>query len=199
MSLSTSTASTTDVYGQPIGAESYVRKIADPFDYGGGLVNPNAASDPGLIYDMTTKEYALFLCAQGLNSLDVRRMTNVSISCPRKSATSIMLDLNMPSITIPNLKSTITLSRTVTNVGATNVVYVAHVEAPAGVKVDVSPKNLSFNVTTKVLSFQVKITATPNKQGFYTFGSLTWKDGTHNVKIPIAVRTILYDNYEDAS
>ncbi len=36
----------------PIQANGRVQKIADPFDYGAGFVNPNMAADPGLIYDI---------------------------------------------------------------------------------------------------------------------------------------------------
>uniref|UniRef100_A0A0D9V6P2 Peptidase S8/S53 domain-containing protein n=1 Tax=Leersia perrieri TaxID=77586 RepID=A0A0D9V6P2_9ORYZ len=46
------TASVTDKRGIPILAEGMPRKIADPFDYGGGNIDPNSAADPGLIYDI---------------------------------------------------------------------------------------------------------------------------------------------------
>ncbi|GJN17460.1 hypothetical protein PR202_gb04525 [Eleusine coracana subsp. coracana] len=45
------TASVTNEHGMPILAEGLPRKIADPFDYGGGNIDPNKAADPGLIYD----------------------------------------------------------------------------------------------------------------------------------------------------
>ncbi|TVU34844.1 hypothetical protein EJB05_16698, partial [Eragrostis curvula] len=46
------TASVTDERGMPILAEGMPWKVADPFDYGGGHINPNGAADPGLIYDI---------------------------------------------------------------------------------------------------------------------------------------------------
>ncbi|KAJ8626206.1 hypothetical protein MRB53_019513 [Persea americana] len=193
------TASTTDIYGQQIEEESGVRKLADPFDYGGGHVNPNAASDPGLVYDMNTTDNALFLCAMGYSSHDISLVTNMSITCPQTSSTSIILNLNLPSITIPNLRNTLVISRTVTKVGAVNAIYKAKVEAPSGVMVDVKPQILWFSAKEKVLSFQVKFTAAKQKQGVYTFGSLTWCDKVHKVRIPISVRTTFYDNYDDVS
>ncbi|RVW14805.1 Subtilisin-like protease SBT3.7 [Vitis vinifera] len=33
--------------GLPIFAEGFPKKLADPFDFGGGIVNPNGATDPG--------------------------------------------------------------------------------------------------------------------------------------------------------
>lgn len=186
------------MYGQRIEAESGGRKLADPFDYGGVHVNARAAFKPGLVYNMTTRDNALFLCAMGYPSQNISKETNAHISYP-KERSPIMLNLNLPSISIPNLHETILLSRTVTNVGKADAVYTAKVEAPEVVRVDVSPKTLSFNSTARELSFQVQFTAARRKQGFYKFGSLTWSNGAHNVRIPIAVRTVLYDNYEDAS
>ncbi|KAM1626573.1 hypothetical protein TB2_014682 [Malus domestica] len=51
------TAWKTDPFGEPIFAEGAGLKLADPFDYGGGLVNPNKAAYPGLIYDTGTNDY----------------------------------------------------------------------------------------------------------------------------------------------
>ncbi|XXG76239.1 hypothetical protein AAC387_Pa08g0637 [Persea americana] len=42
----TTTASTTDPSGEPIFTIGDAQKVADPFDYGGGIVNPNRARDP---------------------------------------------------------------------------------------------------------------------------------------------------------
>ncbi|CAK7357470.1 unnamed protein product [Dovyalis caffra] len=38
-------------------------RSADPFDLGGGLVNPNKGAEPGLVYDMGTNDYIHFLSA----------------------------------------------------------------------------------------------------------------------------------------
>ncbi|XP_058085395.1 subtilisin-like protease SBT3.9 [Magnolia sinica] len=168
------TASITDEYGLPITAEGAPRKLADPFDYGGGHVSPNKAIDPGLIYDIDAADYFNWV--------------NGSIS-----------DLNLPSISIPSLKTIVTVSRTVTNVGPVNSTYIATIQSPPGVKMDVTPSILIFNNTVTKHSFKITFSTIRRVQGDYTFGSLIWSDYKHLVKIPIAVRTVIQDFYADVS
>ncbi|CAK9158436.1 unnamed protein product [Ilex paraguariensis] len=61
------TASVKYGYDQCAAAEGAPHKKADPFDYGGGYVDPNKAIDPGLIYNMNIENYALFLCSMDYN------------------------------------------------------------------------------------------------------------------------------------
>nr|XP_010934028.2 subtilisin-like protease SBT3.5 [Elaeis guineensis] len=180
------TASVTDRYGQPIMAEGVPRKLADPFDYGGGQINPNNALDPGLVYDINPKEYLKFFkCTFGLQG-----------GCDPKQRS--LYHLNLPSIAIPNLRQTVMVQRAVTNVGKVDaVVYKAALEIPPGIKMVVQPSVLAFNARSKVQTFNVTFMPTHKAQGFYGFGSLTWFDGTHSVRIPIAVRTIIQDFYAD--
>ncbi|KAK6253739.1 hypothetical protein QUC31_015459 [Theobroma cacao] len=186
-------ASVTDEYGQNTVAEGAPHKQADPFDYGGGHVDPNKALSPGLIYDMEISDYVCFLYAMGYNSTAISLMTRVRTPC-RKSA-KFLLNLNLPSITIPELKQRLTVSRTVTNVGPINSVYFARVQAPAGTHVSVKPSNLSFNSTTKKLKFKVTICSQLKVQGRYSFGNLYWEDGIHVVRIPLTVRIIINDYF----
>ncbi|XP_011629200.1 subtilisin-like protease SBT3.9 isoform X2 [Amborella trichopoda] len=189
------TASTMDKNEEPMLAEGYPRKVADPFDYGGGHVNPNQAADPGLIYDMDISDYILFFCAMGYNNSAISLVTSKTISCP-KDPPSIP-NMNLPSIVIPELKTSVTIARKVTNVGKVHSVYKAMVESPTGVKVVVEPKVLYFNEATIVLPFKVTFTVVHQMQGDYTFGSLIWSDGEHFVRSPIAVRRVIYDSYAD--
>ena len=55
-------------------------KTATPFNYGGGQVNPNSAYDPGLIYNASSLEYTLFLCAVGYNGSEVTAARNPTLS-----------------------------------------------------------------------------------------------------------------------
>ncbi|OMO79917.1 hypothetical protein CCACVL1_13316 [Corchorus capsularis] len=148
----------TDPFGQPIFAEGSPRKLANPFDFGGGLVNPNRAAKPGLIYDMDTDDYVHYLCALpvGYNESAISQLVGRAISCP--SPTPSVLDVNVPSITIPNLRDSVTLTRRVTNVGPPNSIYKQMVEPPFGIAITVTPDTLVFNSTAQEISFQVRLT-----------------------------------------
>ncbi|TKW17216.1 hypothetical protein SEVIR_5G351700v4 [Setaria viridis] len=181
------TASITDARSMPILAQGLPRKIADPFDYGGGNINPNKAAEPGLIYDIDPSDYDKFF------GCTFKKF----IQC---NATMLPgYHLNLPSIAIPDLKHPITVSRTVTNVGEVDAVYHAVTESPAGIKMDVEPSVLVFNATNKVITFQVKLSPLWRLQGDYTFGSLTWHNDQKTVRIPIAVQMTIYDFYADVA
>uniref|UniRef100_A0A0E0DA77 Subtilisin-like protease n=1 Tax=Oryza meridionalis TaxID=40149 RepID=A0A0E0DA77_9ORYZ len=182
------TALTYDNNGMPIQSNGRVQKIADPFDYGAGFVNPVMAADPGLIYDITASDYLKFFnCMGGLDSGD---------NCT--TAKGSLTDLNLPSIAIPSLRTFQAMTRTVTNVGQVNAMYKAFFQAPAGVEMAVEPPVppvLVFNKDRRVQSFRVTFKATRKVQGDYSFGSLAWHDGgSHWVRIPIAVRIRRHDD-----
>ncbi|KQJ94348.1 hypothetical protein BRADI_3g10044v3 [Brachypodium distachyon] len=114
-------ASVTDRFGMPIQAEGVPRKLADPFDFGGGHMDPVRAVDPGLVYDADAKEYNKFFnCTLGL----------------LKGCESYNLHLNLPSIIVPNLKEKVMVRRIVTNVGPSEATYRATLEAPTGVVIE---------------------------------------------------------------
>ncbi|XP_031259081.1 subtilisin-like protease SBT3.5 [Pistacia vera] len=189
------TAWKTDPFGEPIFTEGSPRKLADPFDYGGGLVNPSKASEPGLIYDMGTADYIHYLCAVGYNESSISQLVGQATMCP--STKPSILDVNLPSITIPNLKESVTLIRSVTNVGPPHSIYKSLIEHPFGIAVAVKPDILVFNSNTKMNSFKVTVSTTHKVNTGYYFGSLTWTDGVHNVTIPISVRTQIIEFYTD--
>ncbi|KAJ4812317.1 Subtilisin-like protease SBT3.6 [Rhynchospora pubera] len=182
------TASDTDSYGVQIEAEGTPRKIADPFDYGGGHIDPNKAADPGLVYDIDPNDYTKFFnCTLG-----------PSDDCD--SYVGQLYQLNVPSITVPDLKDIVSVWRTVTNVGPINSTYKSFVQPPAGVSVFVEPDLLSFDNNNKVKTFKVTFVANRKVQGDYTFGSLTWSDSSnHSVRIPLAIRTVIQDYYADTA
>lgn len=109
-------------------------------------------------------------------------------------------EMNLPSIVIPNLKDSLKITRTVTNVGSVFSRYSVEVESPPNVVIDVQPRTLSFDDMMSVRSFEVSFSAVRKVQGDYGFGSLTWTDNdSHSVRIPIAVRIVLRDFYSDVS
>lgn len=189
------TASIKDEYGLNIVAEGAPHKQADPFDYGGGHVNPNKALDPGLVYDMGILDHVHFLCSMGYNNSIISLMTKHPVMCSK--ASKLQTNLNLPSIFIPELRKSSVVWRTVTNVGPVNSVYTASVKAPPGVKLQVTPSVLSFNSTTTKLKFKVCFQSKLTIQGRYAFGSLSWKNALHVVRIPLIVRTVINDFYAD--
>uniref|UniRef100_A0A8R7Q2C1 Subtilisin-like protease fibronectin type-III domain-containing protein n=1 Tax=Triticum urartu TaxID=4572 RepID=A0A8R7Q2C1_TRIUA len=184
------TAYIIDNNGVPLLADATPNNIANPFDYGAGFINPTHASGPGLIYDIDASDYQkLFNCMLGSD-------TNSSCIATQKS----LFDLNLPLIAIPNLKSSETVSRTVTNVGQADSVYKAFVEPPAGVDMLVKPMVLVFGKDTSSQSFKVSFKETRKIQGDYSFDNLVWHDGgSHWVRIPIAVRVVIDDLYSTVS
>ncbi|RWR87694.1 subtilisin-like protein protease SBT3.9 isoform X1 [Cinnamomum micranthum f. kanehirae] len=191
----TTTASTTDTSGEPIFTIGDAQKLAGPFDFGGGIVNPNRASDPGLIYDMGVSDYVHYLCSMGYNDFSISKLTLHPFVCPNKMPS--ILNLNLPSITVPNLRSSVTITRIVTNVGPIDSTYVPSVEHPLGVNVAVSPQMLVFNSTVKKLSFTITLSSSHKTIGGYYTGSLSWSDGIHRVTSPISVRTEILPSYTD--
>ncbi|CAN8290250.1 unnamed protein product [Cochlearia groenlandica] len=189
------TAWRTDPFGEQIFAEGSSRKVADPFDYGGGLVNPEKAAYPGLIYDMGPNDYILYLCSTGYNDSSISQLLGKTTVCSNPKPS--VLDMNLPSITIPNLKDKVTLTRTVTNAGPVDSVYKVVVEPPFGIQVIVTPKRLVFDSKTKSVSFTVYVATTHKINTGYYFGNLVWTDSVHNVTIPVSVRTQILQNYYD--
>ncbi|KAL0282015.1 UNVERIFIED_CONTAM: Subtilisin-like protease SBT3.9 [Sesamum angustifolium] len=193
------TAWNEDSHKTPIFAEGSPAKIADPFDYGGGIVNPNAAAYPGLVYDMDREDYMNYLCSQDYHTADIYNATEET-SAYNATAEQLVcqnryisiLDLNLPSIIIPALKTSITVKRRVTNVGPSNSVYRAKIKFPIDTTVSVKPDVLVFDSNTTTIDFEVTIDAEENMNTGYVFGSLTWTDGKHYVRIPVCVRTTLY-------
>ncbi|XP_038725627.1 subtilisin-like protease SBT3.3 [Tripterygium wilfordii] len=184
-----------DQSGFPIFADGSPQKLANPFDYGGGIVNPNGAADPGLVYDMGTVDYMHYLCAMDYNNSAISRLVGRSIVCPSEKPS--LLDINLPSITIPSLRHSTTITRTVTNAGASKAIYKAMIDSPFGITMVLNPGVLVFNSTTKKISYTVTVTTIHQVNTGYFFGSLTWTDGIHNVTSPVSVRTEVLQSYED--
>jgi hypothetical protein len=152
--------------------------FGDVFDYGSGHVNPNPATDPGLVYNAGFNDWLGFLCGTGELQAGF---------CPQLQIDPS--DLNQASIAIGSLAGSQTVTRTVTNVGP-DATYHVSVDAVDGVDVTVSPSNLTLangESATYSVTFTTNQTATLNA---YTSGSLTWTHGPHQVRSPVAVRPV---------
>ncbi|XP_031129447.1 subtilisin-like protease SBT5.6 [Ipomoea triloba] len=172
------TATTNNVVGAPIvNATGYV---ATPFEYGAGHILPSKAMDPGLVYDASYTDYLLFLCNRGV-TLDS------SFKCPKHTPSAS--NFNYPSLSIANLRGSMTVKRTVTNVGKGNSTYIVTVTPPSGYVVAVSPMTLRFSREGEKQSFNVtiRINSVNRKRNGFAFGWYSWTDGDHVVTSPIAV------------
>ncbi|XP_058112938.1 subtilisin-like protease SBT5.3 [Magnolia sinica] len=177
------TATIRDNMGELITNSSLIK--ATPFSYGAGHVRPTHAMDPGLVYDLTTNDYIHFLCAHGYNAAQIAMLTDHSYLCHPTNKSSI-LDLNYPSIAVPYLTTSMTIKRTVKNVGSPGT-YTVHVNAPRGVSVSVEPGSLIFGRIGEEKTFTVKLTPKRRLGTDYVFGRMIWSDGVHHVRSPIAV------------
>lgn len=149
-----------------------------PWGQGSGQVTPNAASNPGLVYDATEIDYARFLCG-----------INVAVYSPatcQAVGTIQPYNLNLASITAANVLGTLTLSRTVTNVGATSATYNATASLP-GFTVAVTPSTLVLGAGQKG-TFNIKLTRSTAAMNTWAYGSLVWSDGVSTVRSPLTAR-----------
>lgn len=176
-------------------------KAADPFDIGAGHVNPLKAIDPGLVYDMDARDYILFLCSLGYSEVQIKMMVlpspSIDTGC---SGSHSDLELNYPAITISNLQSTVTIKRTLRNVGRSSVVYFSSIKNLEGVYTYLWPRFLVFSLDKKTISYYVTLTPIKRSQGRYDFGEIVWSDGYHHVKTPLMVCVNnLGDEHRDAA
>uniref|UniRef100_A0A2C9VZK0 Subtilisin-like protease n=1 Tax=Manihot esculenta TaxID=3983 RepID=A0A2C9VZK0_MANES len=161
-------------------------KNATPFAYGAGHVQPNRAADPGLVYDLIMNDYLNLLCHHKYNISFIRTFGNNSFTCPKHFSVSAF---NYPSITVPNLKGSTTISRRVKNVGSPGT-YNVHVLAPPGISIEVEPESLTFSKAgeEKIYKVTLKPIVNSSKHEGYVYGELLWSDKKHKVKTPLVIK-----------
>ncbi|AXG12344.1 S8 family peptidase [Intrasporangium calvum] len=153
------------------------------FRQGAGHVNPNAAAKAGLVYDSGWNDWLAFLCgttsAVGAGTCDALVSRGYSTDPSQ---------FNGASIASGALAGSETITRRVTNVGATTATYKASVTL-RGFDVEVSPKKLVL-APGQTKSFTVTITREDAPLNSYTGGHLVWTSGTTTVRSPIVVRPV---------
>ncbi|CAI0560740.1 unnamed protein product [Linum tenue] len=154
---------------------------ATPFQFGSGQFCPSKAADPGLVYDASYTDYLLYLCSYGLKNAGER------FNCPKFPPP--MYDLNYPSVSVPKLNGTLTIKRSVMNVGGDgNAVYFFSAKPPLGMTVTARPSVLFFSRVGERKEFTLTIEAREYYgEGGYGFGWYSWRDNYHVVRSPIAV------------
>ena len=145
-----------------------------PFAQGAGHVNPNAAIDPGLVYNITELDYRKYMCGAG-----------VTTECANGSI--VGYNLNLPSIAIGNVLGTAAVQRSVTNVGTVAATYTGSITVP-GFNATVTPSTLSIG-PGETKSFTVNLTRTNAAANAWAYGNLVWSDGSHTVRSPVVARS----------
>ena len=116
------------------------------YAYGSGHINPLKATDPGLVYDASEKDYIQLLCLD-MDEARVRLISGDNSTCPTASEEASAKDLNYPSISAvvtPMTPFTVKISRRVKNVGLVNSTYKAELMSNSQVDIKVEAQVLSI-------------------------------------------------------
>ncbi len=161
------------------------KTTTSPFAQGAGFVNPNGAADPGLVYPTTPNDYRGYMISQG-----------VQFAPPFDTLPAIAgPQLNQASIAAGQVPGAITVTRRVKNVGKHNATYTPTVTGLPGFSTQIlnandQPISSLFVKTGKEETFKVRFTRTTATLNVFVTGNLTWSDGTHAVRSPIALRPV---------
>ena len=150
-----------------------------PWAQGAGHVDPNKATDPGLVYDAGRADWVQYQCK-------VNRSAVSATDCATFGTLSETYNLNLPSITVSAVTGNVTVTRRVTNVGSASATYAATANVP-GFTTLVTPASLTL-APGATASFTVRLTTTTATEGVWQFGSLVWSDGTHTVRSPVQAK-----------
>ncbi|MDR7272912.1 hypothetical protein J2X20_005597 [Pelomonas saccharophila] len=153
-----------------------------PWSQGAGHVQPNKATDPGLVYNSGSNDWIKYQCK--VNKPAVQPQSD----CTTIGTLSETSDLNLPSMTAGTVIGSVTFPRTVTNVGSSSATYTATASVP-GFTTVVTPSSLTLAPGASA-SFTVKLTATTAVEGAWNYGQLVWSDGAggHSVRSPIQAK-----------
>lgn len=134
---------------------------ADPFDFGAGRIDLNDAGNAAIVFEDT----ATRMLALGTNPITA-------------------LDLNLPSINVPTMPGTVTMTRTATNVTNKNFPYQVKTTAPADTTITVTPRQGNIR-PGQSQTFSITITSSlPTGQyfGMIEFAS----KNTFDTHLPVA-------------
>lgn len=151
-----------------------------PWAQGTGHVVPNSATNPGLVFDNNNVDWIRYQCK-------ANRTAVTAADCATYGTLDETYNVNLPSITVGAVTGSTTVTRKVKNVGGAEATYTPTIVAPTGFTAVVSPASLTL-ADGAVGTFTVKLTAAGAVENTWGYGSLTWSDGTHNVKVPVTAR-----------
>ena len=158
---------------------------AIPFDFGSGHIVPNAALDPGLVYDVSADEYDAFACGTDSPAVDAARCDELATA----GFSFAPADLNQPNVAVSRLASRQTVTRRVTNLSDSSDTYTAEITPPAGMAVQVEPSTLSLGPGESA-TFDVTLTYQSGPLDQWRFGSLVWRGADRSVRSVLAARPV---------
>ncbi|CAH8280203.1 unnamed protein product [Arabidopsis lyrata] len=166
--------------------------VSTEFAYGSGHVDPIAAINPGLVYELTKADHITFLCGLNYKSDHLRIISGDNSTCTKKLSKTLPRNLNYPTMSAKvsgTEQFNITFQRTVTNVGMKNSTYKAKVvtSPDSKLRIKVLPRVLSMKSINEKQSFVVTVSGDSIGTKQPLSANLIWFDGTHNVRSPIVV------------
>ncbi|KAL1553021.1 subtilisin-like protease SBT1.5 [Salvia divinorum] len=180
--------------GKPL-FDGQTNNISSEWVVGAGHVDPQRATDPGLVYDLTAVDYLNFLCALNYTDDKIRRIYRKRFSCGKKQLKS--WDLNYPAIVVQFEVAAaggyleVVVTRTVTHVGDRPARFAAAVTSPRWATVTVTPAVMKFRAKGEKISYRVRIKAKKialrPRTAWSEAGKLVWSDGRRQVSSPVVV------------
>ncbi|MEJ2602915.1 MAG: S8 family serine peptidase [Gammaproteobacteria bacterium] len=164
---------------QPDGATA-----ANPFDFGAGHLQPNAAVAPGLLFEAGADEYDSFGCGLDQPIPDPARCEELAAAGRSFGAT----DFNQASIAVEQLTGRRSITRTVTGTGQAGT-WQVEIDPPPGAVVTVTPATLSL-APGETASYTVDLEFLGAGLDLWYFGAITWRSGDTAVRTPLAVRPV---------
>lgn len=164
---------------------------ANDFTTGSGHVNPNKASNPGLIYDILPDDYIPYMCGLNYTINQIAKIVQKTVNCA--NATIPEAQLNYPSFSIIFGNKVQTYTRIVTNVGDADSSYTVNIVPPPNVDVKVTPKILKFSQINEKLKYDITFTLLPptnqgnGAQNITSQGFISWNSEKYSVRSPIVV------------
>lgn len=178
---------------------------ASPLEIGAGHIDPNRAVDPGLVYEATTEDYIVLLCAMNYTAKQIRIISGSVHSC----SVNRSLDLNYPSFiayfngddSTSKARVVREFRRTVTNVGKERSSYTANLTSMAGLYVKVEPQRLMFKQKSEKQSYKLTLEGPKVLKDEVVQGFLTWVEdgGKYAVRSPILATNIDPNSFRDST
>ena len=154
------------------------------FRQGAGHVNPNGATDPGLVFDAGWNDWLAFLCGTtaAVNPASCTALEGAGYSLDAS-------DYNGASIAIGNLAGIQTVTRTVTNVSDDASTYDVQPRRAGRHHAPTSPTR-SRSIRARARRSRSRSPAPRATLNAYVGGQLTLSDGEHDVRVPVVIRPV---------